>query len=163
MFVLCPALAFANDNAIGIKYVNWDLSGCYGSCPNVDGAGVQYAGAINNKVLLDFQYADVGTDYASVDYSIAQAAYAFGDLDSGAFHVGAASFDAGERETVASLGYSRRGGDAFDYTIAVLDTDDGSTVQLAFRTSIGITLDLMNSDGDSLIGIGYSWKVGQNN
>ena len=87
--------------------------------------------------------------------------YAFGDLDSGAFHVGVASFDAaGERESVASVGYSRRGGDDFDYSIAVLDTEEGSTLQLTFRTKLGITLDLMTTDGDTLYGIGYSWKVG---
>ena len=161
LMLLLPTVSFANDHAVGLKYVNWDLSGCYGSCPTVDGAGIQYAGVMNNKVLLDFDYADVGTDYASVDYNILQAAYAFGDLDSGAFHVGVASFDAaGERESVASVGYSRRGGDDFDYSIAVLDTEEGSTLQLTFRTKLGITLDLMTTDGDTLYGIGYSWKVG---
>ena len=163
VIALCPMLAFANYSTLGVKYVNWDLSGCYGGCPTIDGPGVQYSGAINNNILLDFQYADVGTDYASVDYTIAQAAYAFGDLDSGAFHIGAASFDAGyDRENVASIGYSRRGGDEFDYTISVLDTDIDTTLSIAFRTTIGITLDLMHSGGDNLIGIGYSWQLGQN-
>ena len=50
--------------------------------------------------------------------------------------------------------------DDFDYTIAVLDTEEGSTLQLAFRTKLGITLDLMTTDGDTIYGIGYTWKVG---
>lgn len=160
LMLLLPTVSFANDHAVGLKYVNWDLSGCYGSCPTVDGAGIQYAGVMNNKVLLDFDYADVGTDYASVDYNILQAAYGFQELDTGSFTLGFTRMDAGDPETVATVGYSRRGGEGPDYSIEVLDTDEEATLHFSVRTNIGITLDAMTSDGDTVYGIGFSWKVG---
>ena len=46
VIALCPMLAFANYSTLGVKYVNWDLSDCFGGCPTIDGPGVQYSGAI---------------------------------------------------------------------------------------------------------------------
>ena len=160
LMLLLPTFSFANDHAVGLKYVHWDVSGCYGSCPTVDGSGIQYAGVMNNKVLLDFDYADVGTDYASVDYNILQAAYGFQELDTGSFTLGITRMDAGDPETVATVGYSRRGGEGPDYSIEVLDTDEEATLHFSVRTKMGITLDAMTRDGDTVYGIGYSWKVG---
>ena len=111
--------------------------------------------------LVDFDYADVGTDYASVDYTIMQMAYGFTELDTGSFTLGFTRFDtSGDDETVATVGYSRRGGQGPDYSIEVLNTDEDATLHFSVRTNIGITLDAMTSDGDTIYGIGYSWKVG---
>ena len=152
-------MAFANTSDLGVHATSWDIDGA----GSIDGYGVDYSGlAGDNNILTDVTYDKVSGSGYSVNYSIISLGYAFGDATEGAFDLGFARADAGEdnSETDVKVGYGRRGGEGLDYHIGLIGGEDTS-VTVKIRGERGITFSLLSTDGDTIMSVGYSWRLGQ--
>ena len=59
------------------------------------------------------------------------------------------------------VGYGRRGGEGIDYHVGVVNTEEDATLVVKLRGEGGVTFSMLRSDGDTLMNLGYSWRLGQ--
>ena len=160
VLLLSPFAVFANNNDLGVHYTSWDLD----NCCTVDGFGIDYSGlAGDNNVLVDFEYSKLSEGGEDFNYNILALGYAFGNANEGAFSIGLMRFDsdAGDDESDFMVGYGRRGGDGIDYHVGLVNTEEDATFVVKLRGEGGVTFSMLRSDGDTLMNLGYSWRLGQ--
>ena len=155
-----PFMAFANNNDVGVHYTSYSPDGG----GTVDGLGIDYSGlAGDNNFLVDFDYSKLSGDGGDLNYNILSLGYAFGDANEGAFSLGLMRIDGegGDAESDFTIGYGRRGGEGLDYHIGIWNTDEEPTFVVKLRGESGVNFSMLLGDGDALMNLGYSWRLGQ--
>ena len=159
VLLLSPFAVFANNNDLGVHYTSWNID----DAGTIDGYGLNYSGlAGDNNVLVDFDLERVSGDGDDLNYNILSLGYAFGDANEGAFSIGLMRFDAEDEDSSDfQIGYGRRGGEGIDYHVGLVNTEDDTTFIVRLRGESGVTFSALLVDGDSIMNLGYSWRLGQ--
>ena len=95
VLIFNPNASFAQNNNVtraAINYVNLEVD--FGSIDDsVDGWGLSFDTAMNDKVMLQLDFFRLSDDYDDADFSVLSGGYAFGKLSEGSWFVGAARLD----------------------------------------------------------------------